>query len=313
MIHDIETLALVAGDARAELCPEMGANCVRLRLGDADVLRTPPDAQTYRAQPNVYGEPLLFPPNRIAGGAYSFNGRAYRFPVNEPARGHHIHGFLSATPFVLADSRADGDLAEARFVYRATAEQPYLDFPHAFTVERSYRLTATSLRNALRVVNDGDAPMPVGVGFHTTLNVCFLADRNPAHYRVTVPVAEEIALNRETILPTGERIRDNALIRALNGGGIAPLERAISDHFVRAPGEAALTHQPTGRSIRYRTSPELNFWMLWNAGAGKDFFCVEPQTWIVDAPNQSHDSRVSGFRALAPGEALTLWTELALD
>ena len=80
LINDIPTLRLTAHENTADICPLMGANPIRLRLGEADIYRTPPDFAAFRGSPNVYGEPFLFPPNRISGGRYTFNGRVYTFP-----------------------------------------------------------------------------------------------------------------------------------------------------------------------------------------------------------------------------------------
>ena len=68
---------LSGGGYEAMVLPGWGANCVSLRYlpSGAELLRTPPDQGALHANPNVYGLPLLFPPNRIRDGSYAFNGR----------------------------------------------------------------------------------------------------------------------------------------------------------------------------------------------------------------------------------------------
>ena len=86
------------GDYAALLVPDMGANLVRLadtRRG-IEILRAPAgdEVEEFRRRPHVFGLPILFPPNRIADGQYTFDGRTYRFPITDAKGGHYHHGIL---------------------------------------------------------------------------------------------------------------------------------------------------------------------------------------------------------------------------
>lgn len=75
--YGLRAVEFSKGDYTALLVPEVGANLVRLayvRLG-AELLRTPAagEIEAFRARPHVYGLPVLFPPNRIADGRYTFD------------------------------------------------------------------------------------------------------------------------------------------------------------------------------------------------------------------------------------------------
>ena len=79
------------GDYAALLVPDMGANLVRLadtRRG-IEILRAPAgdEVEEFRRRPHVFGLPILFPPNRIADGQYTFDGRTYRFPITDAKGG----------------------------------------------------------------------------------------------------------------------------------------------------------------------------------------------------------------------------------
>lgn len=313
MLNDIPTLRLSAGENTADICPLMGANPIRLKLGEADIYRTPPDLSTFQGAPNVYGEPLLFPPNRISGGRYTFNGRVYTFPLNEPERGHHIHGLLSATPFSLIKVTEKPDEARADFGFEATKERPYLTFPHTFTVIRTFVLNQNGLFQRLCIKNTGDTPMPVGVGFHTTLNLKFLPGADMDELLLTMPVKRQIMLDKASIIPTGER-GITPLGKALCAGGVPPRGKALSAHFERAcKMTVRLLDKQSGRAVTYLVSPSLAYFMLWNAGGQTDFVCPEPQSWIIDAPNQSKEEDESGFRALLPGEEFEVWTRTNIE
>ena len=297
------------GDSSATICPDMGGNCISLIIDGCDILRTPESPEVLRKAANVYGVPFLFPPNRINGGAYTFDGRTYRFPINEPARGHHIHGILSETRFDVVEETP----SSVTLRYQATADKPYLDFPHAFTVLSRWDLSQKGLHHTLTVRNDGEGRMPTGVGFHTAFNAYFVpGDHDPTHYRLKMSAVEEITYHPETIIPTGERLHNTPLLYQLNGEGLQLQGEAVSRHMVRGDGGAQLIHLPSGRTVQYDVSDGLRYWMLWNAGGDKGFICPEPQSWIVDAPNQSHKTEESGFRALDCGESFTVETNISL-
>lgn len=314
MVGDIPAIRLEAGGYAAAICAELGANCFLLEHDGASFLRMPPSFETFRRDCNLYGMPLLFPPNRIRDGSYRFQGRDYRLPINEPERGNHIHGFLSETPFVLSGERLGSDTCEAIFSYVASAGTPYSSFPHEFRVILSYSLGPGGLVQRLAVKNLGGTDMPLGLGFHTAFNAAFLPGSRTEDYRLRLTVSRQIPLAPDRFLPAGEEIADNELLRSLRGDGLPPQGLAISCHLrgaaPGAPGEAILEHQPSGRALVYRVDPRYKFWTLWNQGGGKGFICPEPQTWIIDAPNSPRPPEESGFAALAPGEETILVSSL---
>ena len=202
------SLLLSGGGYSARILPRFGANCVSLRHeSGAVLLREQKDPQTLAAAPNVYGLPLLFPPNRIRDGHFSFGGRSYDFPINEPARHHHLHGLLSTTPF-----SCEGGAA---FTFRADAEHPYLSFPHAFTVTRAFALDEGGLVQTLTVRNDSALPMPLGTGFHAAWSVPLFSGQSPLDCRLHIPVRRHWLHDPQTIIPTGETVTDSPLLRAL--------------------------------------------------------------------------------------------------
>lgn len=305
----MENIVLHLGDSHATICADMGCNCISYVAEGCELMRKPPSAEAHREAANVYGVPLLFPPNRINGGRFTFDGREYVFPITEPARNHHIHGILSQTAFEVV-SRSETSVT---LRYQATAEKPYMQFPHAFTVTVTWTLKDDGLHHEVVITNDSDTRMPTGVGFHTALNAYFMPDdRTPEHYRLRMSAAEELPYDADTIIPTGERKTDSELLRQLNGDGYQPQGEYVSRLMKRGDGGAELIHLPTGRRVCYDVSDALRYWVVWNGGGTQGFVCPEPQTWIIDAPNQSQKTEESGFRALAPGESLTVATHLYL-
>ena len=154
----MEIIELRGGGYSARINLSRGANCIALRneTYGATILREP-DYNKGLDNPYLYGMPVLFPVNRISGGSFEFEGRTYRFPINEPATNCFLHGELHRTPFS-AESLSDHRVTA---VYRATKEQPYLEFPHEFTLEITYELTENGLEHRVRVTNQSDRNMPL--------------------------------------------------------------------------------------------------------------------------------------------------------
>ena len=107
--HGLKGVEFSKGEYTALLIPEMGANLVRLantRLG-AEILRTPGpgEIETFRSRPQVFGLPILFPPNRIADGRYVFEGRTYQYPITIERERNYHHGVLKSEAFLVSKAR----------------------------------------------------------------------------------------------------------------------------------------------------------------------------------------------------------------
>ena len=85
-----------AGNDRLErtLVPGWGSNGISLfsRERSRQLLRVPRSVEEYRSSPFLYGIPVLFPPDRIGDGRFTFQRRTYRLKINERGRCNHFHG-----------------------------------------------------------------------------------------------------------------------------------------------------------------------------------------------------------------------------
>ena len=149
--HGLKGVEFSKGEYTALLIPEMGANLVRLantRLG-AEILRTPGpgEIETFRSRPQVFGLPILFPPNRIADGRYVFEGRTYQYPITIERERNYHHGVLKSEAFLVSKAREmDREvMIECRYYANAGNDAVYRDFPHEFKCKITYRLTAEGL------------------------------------------------------------------------------------------------------------------------------------------------------------------------
>ena len=122
----------------AEFRSDLGGNCYRLyhKESGAELLRSPENEEKLFSQMYLYGNPILFPPNRIRDGEFEFEGRKYVFPINEPATNSHIHGALYKKAFKIVKQTSSA----VEFLFEAKTGE-YLGFPHNFHIERAYELS----------------------------------------------------------------------------------------------------------------------------------------------------------------------------
>ncbi len=52
---------------------------------------------------------------------------------------------------------------------------------------------------------------------------------------------------------------------------------------------------------------------IWNDGVGNDFVCLEPMSWMTDAPNVPLAPEITGLRSLAPGAVTEFISRLSVE
>ena len=77
-----------------EVAPAIGFNAYRWHVPQGEVLYADPKF-FQEHKPTRSGFPILFPfPNRIRDGRFTWNGKEYRLPTNDPSGKNAIHGFV---------------------------------------------------------------------------------------------------------------------------------------------------------------------------------------------------------------------------
>jgi aldose 1-epimerase len=307
----VQLVTLEAQSERAVIVPEAGCQCLSYRVGALDIIAGPASPDDWRAHPHRGGIPILFPwPGRVADARFVFRGREYRLPVNEPARGHSIHGFACEQEF------------------RVTRRGPYyvacvLDssehsalesiWPWAFQLELEYEV-GNGLRLRTRISNSGDTVMPFGFGAHPY----FHAPLNPAARRDALMLqldAEARWPLDSRLIPTGAAIplADKFDLRAprLLGG------ESYDDAFRMAPPRdasavrARLIDPSLKLAVEVRANAAFGDFVVY-APAGNPVVALEPYTCAPDAFNLSTRGIEAGMRELAPGESFEAGFEIRL-
>lgn len=313
--HGLRAVEFSKGDYTALLIPGMGANLVRLantRLG-VEILRTPAadEIETFRSRPQVFGLPVLFPPNRIADGRYTFEGRTYHYPITIEKENNYHHGVLKSEAFIVSKARetAEEVMIECRYYANPGNDAVYRNFPHEFRCKMTYWLTAEGLEQELMFSNRSKTRMPLGVGFHTPLMIPF-AGGAAEDYVMRAAVGEEVELSDRN-LPTGRKLPLSEQFAKLRDGGLQvtgcePIEAGFTLREIDVDGKpyrgALVENRRTGVRTYYEVDEQTTYWTIWNNGGNVPYCCPEPQSWTTNAPNAA-DPAAEGFRSIYPGES----------
>jgi aldose 1-epimerase len=310
----MELITLEAQSERAVIVPGAGCQCLSYRAGTLEVIAGPANPDAWREHPHRGGIPILFPwPSRIAGARFTFQGREYRLPVNEPATGNAIHGFACERAFRVT----------RRGPYFVTAILDSADYPDLnaiwpwpFTLEIDYEV-GNGLRLKARITNTGDSVMPFGFGahpyFHAPLNP------NGAHDAMMIQLdANARWLLDARFVPTGEM---EPLAGKYDLRAPRPLGNDTHDdvfHMAQiSKGDASA---PRARLI----DPSLKIAVEIRADAAFGDFVVfappanpvvalEPYTCAPDAFNLAARGVAAGMRELAPGQTFEAGFEIRLN
>lgn len=313
-----DVIELSAGRYKAIIAPFLGSNVMRMQdieneieIFRYDETKTPEELQQ---SAEVYGFPTLYLPNRLSNGVLKVSDATYNFPINDPL-GNHIHGFLHKREHSIVSAEVVGDTAVAKteFIYDEKDEF-FSIYPVSFKAEFTFTLSEEGLSYEFTMTNTSDKMLPYGVCNHTTINGPFLKGAKGEDMRLYVPVGEKWELSKQNI-PTGVFMpHTNHDRQYLTGSQIPVLHEIDNDVFFAETGTLndkpfygiTATDDASGKMIVYEVSEDFKYWIIWNDSGDKEYFCPEPSTWIIDAPNLPIPASESGYLELAPNESKTV-------
>lgn len=279
-MENLETVTLHCGKWQAEITPWMGMNTVSLTCGDRPVLRTPASREALQADSCVYGTPILLPPNRTEGGIFTFDGKAWQLPVNEPVFNNHLHGFVHCQAFHLTEA------TETKV--SGTYENRGETFPYPYRMEVVCRLREEGYLQEFLITNTGNTDMPLAFGLHTVF---------AAPERIQVPIGKRWLVN-DCYIPTGE-LEDLSPEAQSYRDGASPEGTLVRGFYTSCGQEARVG------DFCYRVSDHFNQWVLWNGDGSQGFCAVEPMCGAVNALNSGE-----GLLRLHPGETVRFATSI---
>ncbi len=279
---------------------EVGAGLRSFTVGGQDVI----DGYGEHEMCDVCRGALLLPwPNRIADGAYEFDGRRQQTALTEPSRQNAIHGLTRWSKWTVRNQGADS-------VRLALGLHPQDGYPFTLALEVEYRLDEEGLTVETTGTNIGTTRLPYGTGHHPYLTV---GTRRIDEARLRIPALMRLEAD-DRLIPTGRLIpvKQTAYdFLELRPIGDIQMDTAFASAVPDTDGRirSVLQAPDGGRQVTLWMEPPYAYLMVFTGDAIADAkrrrrsIAIEPMTC---APNafQSGD----GLLVLEPGQTLTtIW------
>jgi len=306
-----------AGGYTALIAPQVGSNVIRLHDDNNQVefFRFSPEntLESLLQSAEVWGLPTLYLPNRFADGVLKTSDAVYQLPVNEKAPyNNHIHGFLHKRRHTVTEHQADINSAWCRTEYLYDEHDEFFRYlPVKFKAEFLFTVSASGFEYEFKLTNLSDKQLPVSVATHTTINSPFVDGAKEEDERIFAPIGKRWILN-ERCLPTGEFTDLTEEDEEYKEGNRHPVLQVIDNEMYFAEhteynGEPlyGIIAEDTAseKKICYEVGEEYKFWIFWNDRGFNHYFCPEPMSAMIDAPNLDLPDAVTGYRELKPGES----------
>lgn len=289
----------------AEVWPALGFNCYRW-FATHEILYA--DTNFFQeTRPTRNGIPVLFPfPNRIRDGRFTWDGKDYELPRNDPSGKNAIHGFACRHPWRVVGQGVDERSAwlTGEFHGGRDAPETLSLWPADYRIQITYRLRANSLRMEAKVDNPDRRALPFGLGYHPYFTLPFLGDATST-MTVPAPTYWELVEN----LPTGNILPVDPS-RNLRGGpriDSVTVDDILTDLDPAQTKDGLLlrgTLSAGNRSLRMFTSADFREMVVFTPPHGRAA-CLEPYTCPTDAINLRRHGLSTGWRVLQPGERWT--------
>ncbi len=248
-----------------------------------------PFSEQYPLESNPYHPSAVLTPwvNRVRNGNYSFEGRNYQLPINEPNLGNAIHGLLAHAPFVVTESHATEETAHIRISHTYAGDEKGFPFPFTFSIDYTLEKKG-GLLVSFHAVNTGASNMPFACGWHPyfgfpgtkldELKISFSAQSRFLSDSQMIPLQEE-AFDRTEPIDLGNEKLDHVF-----------LLKPQADHVTEL--------HDTRRNISfYLRQSSIQFpYLVVFAPDDQEAVAIEPMTANTDAFNTAE-----GLHVLAPG------------
>ena len=317
-----ECVMLKADRYTAVIANKIGSSVLRLRDDElkVEVFRYKDDItmETINEAREIWGLPTLYLPNRFDGGVLKTSDAVYNLPVNEPEFNNHLHGFVQNRVHQIKELFADkeNDTAVLVTYYDYDENDEFFKyFPLKFKISYTFTLSKDGLKQEIALTNLSDKKLPVSICTHTCINAPFCDGGNEADMTLSVPIEKKCELDDRN-LPTERLIELSDWDKEYKNGVKMPTLQDISNDMYTAcmnklDGKdfygCYATDNKKGIRLCNEVSREFKFWNIWNHEGDKGYFCPEPMTAMINAPNLSLERDISGYTELSKGQAFTCW------
>jgi len=294
------TLELSAGPARVVVAPDVGGAIAAFEWNGKPVLRpTPRDALAAGDVQRFSSYPLIPFSNRIGDATLHWRGAAHPLPRYLTGHPHAIHGngWRRAWEVVeQAPARATLEL-----VHTAAGESAG-EWPYPYRARQVFDLTDNALAMTLAIENTGDAPFPVGLGWHP-----FFPRTAATMLSFT---AAGVWQTDATVMPTQlERVPSIWDFTSPRAIGTTTLDQCFTEW--RPPATLRWPERSLAATV---SADSACAYLVVYVPPDRDYLAIEPVTHMTDAFNRADAGEAdTGTRVLAPGATFSCTMRLSVS
>ena len=286
---------LRCGPYTAEIA-SVGASLRSLRYNGRDLILP---FSEHQVRPAYRGAVLVPWPNRVIAGRYEFEGVEYQLGINEPSRGHALHGLLAWEDWCPVKSDESSAIL-------STVVQARSGYPVRLDVQVSSQLDFSGLHTTVTATNTGPGSAPYGAAGHPYL---VAGEGRVDDWILELPARKVQQVTPDLLIPTGvsdvseDRHYDFVAPRPI---GSITLDHAFTDLVRDNEGYSTArltTWDGSGTSMTWgRDCPwvQIHTADLPDAESSRAGLAVEPMTCPPNAFNTRTDLIV-----LLPGQSHT--------
>lgn len=285
-----EQFVIRDGDDEATIV-EIGGGLRRYTRSGTDVTFTYGDDDL---PPKCCGAVLVPWPNRLRGGAYTFDGSRYQLALTEPTQRNAIHGLGRWARWTCVRQ-------EPAVCAMALDIPPQTGWPFEVRVEVTYTISATDgLTVSTTGRNVGARRAPFGFGFHPYLS---LGGRSLPEVTLRIPAAQRLVVD-DVQIPIGHQDVAGSAYDFRAGKRLRDLR--LDDAFTSITADAghgSVQMTVGGRGATVWFDPVFQYVQVFTpdlVAGGLPGIAVEPMTCPADAFNTG-----AGLIVLEPG---SVWT-----
>jgi aldose 1-epimerase len=279
---------LAHGDCAVELRPELGGSVARFTWRGRDALRPAPADAAHPLDMACF--PLVPFANRIAGGAFVFEGKHVQLPLTDVHLPNALHGDGWLVPWRVV-------VSESHHATLGFEHEPS-EWPWRYAAEQTFMVGDDALTVSLSITNRSAHAMPVSAGFHPYF------PRTPkTRFHAAV---EGVWLVDASLIPSQNFLQHELYDLADARLGSAPF---VDNCYTGFSGSARIEIPERDLAITLDASENLRFLHVYLPTA-EPYFCAEPVSAMPDAFNRSEPRTETGLRVLAPNETFTVSMQL---
>lgn len=277
----MEPLLIRYKNSSLSLLPNLGCKITSLILNRQEVLDRYTDIDQFNNDP-MYKNCFLLPfPNRVNKGMYTFEGTTYQLPINEPARGHALHGLLFQYPFSYKETKENETNTTALFSVEIPKDT-FAGYPYAFSISLQFVLEEKKLTISATVTNNDNRNLPYGVGWHPYLTLHKKIDECD----LDLPSTTELEAN-DVLIPTEKQKTINPISGNLG-------DKTFDTCFTNLSG-----YQTRFGNIILFQDSSMDFLQVYTPEA-RDSIAIEPMSCAPNAFNNGF-----GLLSVKPSESFT--------